>query len=49
MYNEVSLGRLLLESGFREPRRCAYRQGRCPDLERVDNRPDETLFMEAIR
>jgi hypothetical protein len=37
-----------LESvGFREVARCDYRQGRTPDLESLDNRPEETLFVEA--
>ena len=48
MYNEVSLRRALLEAGFSEVHRCEYRQGRCPDVERLDNRP-KSLFMEAIK
>jgi predicted SAM-dependent methyltransferase len=49
MYTEHSLGRLLGEVGFSEVMRCSYRQGRCPDLEKIDNRPDVSLFMEAVK
>ncbi|HET9480600.1 MAG TPA: methyltransferase domain-containing protein [Candidatus Polarisedimenticolia bacterium] len=48
-YNESSLTRLLIATGFREAYRCAYRQGRCPDVELLDNRPDESLFVEAVK
>jgi predicted SAM-dependent methyltransferase len=47
LYNEQNLSRLLKQVGFKQVYRCAYRQGRCPDLELLDNRPDESLFMEA--
>jgi len=48
-YNANSLLRLLRDAGFREAYQCAYRQGACPDLELLDNRPDESLFFEAIK
>jgi hypothetical protein len=48
LYNERSLGELLARAGFAEVRRCAYREGRCPDVERIDSRP-ESLFMEGVR
>jgi predicted SAM-dependent methyltransferase len=47
-YNETSLRKLLLESGFSSASRTAYRAGRCPDLQDIDIRP-ESLFMEAIK
>ena len=47
-YNETSLRRLLERAGFAEAERREYRQGRCPDVERVDTRPG-SLFMEAVR
>jgi hypothetical protein len=38
----------VLESvGFRDIVRRAYREGLTPDLEVLDNRPEETLFVEA--
>jgi predicted SAM-dependent methyltransferase len=47
-YNQTSLLGLLRETGFREAYRCAYREGRCPDVELLDNRP-RSLFVEAVK
>jgi SAM-dependent methyltransferase len=47
-YNETSLRALLGRIGFGEIERCAYQQGRCADVERIDNRPG-SLFMEAVK
>ncbi|HKD68947.1 MAG TPA: methyltransferase domain-containing protein [Candidatus Binataceae bacterium] len=45
---DFELMRQMLEgAGYDKVRRCAYRQGRTPDLELLDNRPHETLFVEA--
>lgn len=49
MYNEASFSALLHDVGFDDVRRCPYRQGACPDLELLDNRPDTSLFIEATR
>jgi predicted SAM-dependent methyltransferase len=49
MYNEHSLAAALTEAGFTDPVRRSYRVGACPDLGVLDNRPDETLFMEAVK
>ncbi len=49
MYNEHNLGQLLRDAGFHEVERCEYRQGRCVDVEQIDNRPDVSLFMEALK
>ena len=48
MYNCASLTRMMHEAGFDDVRRVDYRQGVCPDIETLDNRPD-SLFMEAIK
>lgn len=48
-YNSNSLLRLLREKSFSDAYRCSHRQGRCPDLELLDNRPDESLFVEAVK
>lgn len=48
MYNETSLRALLLGVGFSRVVRASYRQGACPDLEILDNRP-ESLFVEAFK
>ena len=47
-YNEISLAKLLNDSGFRDVYRCQFQQGRCADVALIDNRP-ESLFMEAIK
>jgi SAM-dependent methyltransferase len=47
MYNEQSLTAALRSAGFSTVHRRSYREGRCPDLELLDNRPEETLFVEA--
>jgi len=47
-YNETSLSGLLRAVGFADVQRCAFRQGRCPDLDRLDIRP-QSLFVEATR
>ena len=49
MYNAVSMERLLRSAGFGEVARCEFRKGRCEDLELLDNREHESLFMEAVR
>jgi predicted SAM-dependent methyltransferase len=47
-YNKVSMEALLKSVGFPQIFTCGYREGRCPDLASVENRP-ESLFMEAIK
>jgi SAM-dependent methyltransferase len=49
MYDFELLDAALRTAGFREVRRCAFQQGQVPDLRLLDNRPEETLFVEAIR
>jgi SAM-dependent methyltransferase len=46
-YNERSLGAALARAGFADVRRFGFREGRCPDVERVDTR-SESLFMEGV-
>ena len=47
-YNGRSLCRLLRRVGFAEASVVAYRVGRCPDLDRIDNRPG-SLFVEGVK
>lgn len=47
LYNFALLEEALEEAGFTEVRRRAYREGVVPDLDYLDNRPEETLFVEA--
>lgn len=49
MYDYAMLQAALEGVGFRDVRRCAYRTGRVPDLDKLDNRPEETLFVEAAK
>jgi SAM-dependent methyltransferase len=48
LYNERSLGARLTAAGFADVRRHGFREGRCPDVARIDSRP-ESLFMEGVR
>lgn len=49
MYDYELLEAALKRSGFERVQRCEYRQGMAPDIEQLDNRPEETLFVEAYR
>jgi SAM-dependent methyltransferase len=47
-YNDASLRALLRRAGFTDVARCEFRQGRCPDLERIETR-EWSLFVEATK
>jgi len=47
MYDFELLSAALHEAGFVGVTRCTFRQGRVPDLRILDNRPEETLYVEA--
>jgi predicted SAM-dependent methyltransferase len=49
MYDFETLGARLERAGFRDIRRCDYRIGAVPDLDILDNRAGETLFVEAVK
>ena len=49
MYDYAMLESQLTGIGFAEVARCQYRQGRVPDIEILDNRPEESLFVEAVK
>jgi SAM-dependent methyltransferase len=49
MYDFDLLASLLKKVGFPAIEQFAYRQGLVPDLDRLDNRPDETLYVEAMK
>ncbi len=49
MYDFESLSALLAEIGFRDVRRLDYRRGQTPDLDILDNRPEDSLYVEAVR
>jgi SAM-dependent methyltransferase len=43
------LRKMFLDSGFRESEILDYRVGRCPDIDILDNRPEESIFFEAVK
>jgi len=47
MYDAASLSAMLLEAGFVNPLVREYRQGGVPDCDVLDNRPGESLHVEA--
>ncbi len=49
MYDFGLLSESLSLAGFQNIRRCKYQEGLTPDLEKLDNRPEESLFIEATR
>jgi hypothetical protein len=49
LYDFELLARLLAKHGFAEVKRCGFREGGMPDIEHLDNRPEETLYVEATR
>lgn len=49
LYDEELLSNLFRECGFSRVVRCAFRDGATPDIGVLDNRPEETLFMEAVK
>ncbi|QDM22644.1 methyltransferase domain-containing protein [Tardiphaga sp. vice154] len=48
-FTRPSLNSLFQAAGFTETAVTNYRVGRCPDLAQLDNRPDESIFFEAIK
>jgi len=49
MYDFELLKHRLEQVGFTAIKRCSYRQGATPDLTALDNRPEDTLFVEATK
>jgi predicted SAM-dependent methyltransferase len=49
MYDFDILSDILAKIGFINIHRCDYQQGMVPDLDQLDNRPEETLFVEAMK
>jgi len=47
MYDFELLNTLLTEAGFSEIKQCKFGKGNAPDLQILDNRPEDTLFIEA--
>lgn len=49
MYDFELLKALLEKIGFSQVVRCAYQEGRTPDIKLLDNRPEDSLFVEAVK
>jgi SAM-dependent methyltransferase len=49
MYDAASLTDLLRSSGFVEVTVCNHKCGRMPDVNILDNRPDDSLHVEAVK
>jgi SAM-dependent methyltransferase len=49
MYDYEMLKALLERIGFVSVTRCRFREGHTPDIAFLDNRPEETLFVEAMK
>lgn len=49
MYSSHTLTSLLSEAGFTNVTPCAFRQGKCTDLDKLDNRPEHSLFVESSK
>jgi SAM-dependent methyltransferase len=47
MYTEESLSQVFREAGFAEVSSRRYRSGRLPNLEAVDNRPENSIYVEG--
>jgi SAM-dependent methyltransferase len=48
-FTKPYLRSLFVSAGFSEAGATEYRQGRCPDLDRLDNRPIDSIFFEAVK
>lgn len=47
MFDFELLKKFLLEAGFKNINKMKFQQGKTPDIKHLDNRPDESLFVEA--
>lgn len=49
MYDFDLLSEILTDAGYVDIKQCSFGEGAAPDLALLDNRPDDTLFVEARR
>lgn len=47
MYDAPSLSAMLIKAGFTDVVVCGYKQGRTPDCDILDNRPEDSVHIEA--
>lgn len=49
MYDFESLKQIILDAGFVSVNQCSFKKGETPDLDFLDNRPEETIYVEAMK
>ena len=49
MYDLELLGRLLESTGFKDISKCEFRKGKMPDISELDNQPEVSLYVEAVK
>ena len=49
MYNDCSLVKVFRDNRFKNVEVCEYQRGRLPDVEKMDSRPNESIFVEGIK
>lgn len=49
MYDTDSMSKQLKNAGFSTIENCAFKQGKCKDIDILDNRPIDSLFIEATK
>lgn len=49
LYNFELMKEMLEQAGFTNVERMSYRQGQVPDIDVLDNRPEESLYVEAVK
>lgn len=49
MYTESSLIALLDSTGFADVRAMKYKEGRLPEVEKIDNRPENSIYIEGLK
>ena len=49
MYDFEMLSAILKKIGYRSISKEKYREGEIPDLELLDNRPEDSLYIEATK
>lgn len=47
MYDFEILEKILKDIGYKNITHCTYQSGKVPDIQILDNRAEETLFVEA--
>jgi predicted SAM-dependent methyltransferase len=47
MYDAESLSQRMKEAGFKNIKVCKFKEGRCIDIDILDNRPDDSLIVEG--